>query len=52
MRQDPLEAARLYQLLARQGDGDAQRNLARLYRDGVGVRADASVEDWASAYRS
>ena len=43
MRQDPLEAARLYQLSARQGDGDAQRNLARLYRDGIGVRADAVV---------
>jgi hypothetical protein len=43
VRQDPLEAARLYELSARQGDGDAQRNLARLYRDGVGVRADAVV---------
>ena len=43
VRQDPLEAARLYEVSAREGDGHGQRNLARLYRDGNGVRADGIV---------
>lgn len=43
MRQDQQEAVRLYELAASQGDGDGQRNLARLYRDGNGVRQDEVV---------
>lgn len=48
-RQDYVEAVRLYEVAARQGEPYGQRNLARMYREGLGVRSDAVVAyAWAN----
>jgi len=49
LRQDYVEAARLYEAAAIQGEPYSQRNLARMYREGLGVRSDAVVAyTWAN----
>jgi hypothetical protein len=48
-RQDYVEAVRLYEAAARQGEPYGQRNLAMMYREGLGVASDAVVAyAWAN----